>query len=93
MNKINTYGIPMKNLNEISDYTRNILDIESNYFQLFYDTESGEVDAYEHCNATDWLNPWNEHILHIGNTRHHMSEQELADTVAWAISCMREEQN
>lgn len=93
MNKINTYGIPMKNLKEISDYTRDILDIKSNYFQLFYDTKSGEVDAYEHSNTANWLNPWNEHILHIGNTRHHMSEQELADTVAWAISYMREEQN
>lgn len=78
--KINKYGIKMTNLKKISGETVNN---PAGYSQISYDRSTGELMETWHAgsNQTSWTEYDDADIIHVCDTRRHMTMQQLADAV------------
>lgn len=78
--KLNKHGIKMVNVREISGATVND---PKGYSQISYDLETGELFEVWHPGNSDqeWSEYHDENVIHICNTRRHMTMQEIADAV------------
>ena len=83
--KINKHGIKMTNLRAISGATVNNAN---GYSQISYDRSTGELlEAWHIGNSlTSWTEYHDPDVIHVCNTRRHMTMQELADAVRDALS-------
>ena len=86
--KVNTHGLMIKGLKQASGNTRNYGDYSSEYDEIFYDMNSGEVWTRYQCSIGH--NSWTEYhdpdVIKICNTGRHMTMQEIADAIAQAIA-------
>lgn len=83
--KVNKHGIKMSNLREISEETVNN---NQGYSQISYDTATGELLETWHVGSADcsWTVYHDPSIIHVCNTRRHMTMQQLADAVRGALA-------
>lgn len=83
--KINRHGIKMTNLRAISGATVNN---PAGFSQISYDISTGELLEAWHIGS--YMNSWTEYndpdVIHVCNTRRHMTMQELADAVRDALA-------
>lgn len=83
--KINKHGIKMTNLRAISGATVNN---PNGYSQISYDLSTGEL--LEAWHVGDYLTSWTQYrelsVIHVCNTRRHMTMQQLADAVRDAVA-------
>ena len=82
--KVNKYGIKMANLKEISGRTVNN---PAGFSQIDYDRISGELFETWHSGSdmTDLTEYNDPYIIHICNTTRHMTMQQIADAVRYAL--------
>lgn len=82
---VNKHGIKMVNLREISGETVNN---NQGYSQISYDTATGELLETWHVGSSDcsWTVYHDPSIIHVCNTRRHMTMQQLADAVRDALA-------
>ena len=85
MAKVNKQGIKMKNLKAVSGATVNN---PIGYSQISYDRATGELlEAWHFGNSmTSWSEYHDPDVIHVCNTRRHMTMQELADAVRDALA-------
>ena len=78
---LNTHGIKIRNLRKVSGETCTCYG--SSYSQISYNRATGELLEDWHYNGL--LESWTEYndpdVIHICNTRRHMTMQQLADAV------------
>lgn len=82
---VDKHGIKMVNLREISGETVNN---NQGYSQISYDTATGELLETWHVGSSDcsWTVYHDPSIIHVCNTRRHMTMQQLADAVRDALA-------
>lgn len=82
--KVNTYGIKMVNLEEISKETVNN---RNGYSQISYDRSTGELLEAWHAGSplTNWTEYHDPNVIRVCCTSRHMSQQKLADAVRDAL--------
>ena len=82
--KVNTYGIKMINLEEISKATVNN---RYGFSQIDYDRSTGELLESWHAGNPDsnWTEYHDPNVIRVCCTRRHMSMQRLADSVRDAL--------
>ena len=85
MAKVNKHGIKMKNLKAVSGATVNN---PIGYSQIIYDRSTGELLETWHVGSylTSWTQYNDPDVIHVCNTRRHMTMQELADAVRDALA-------
>lgn len=83
--KVNKHGIKMVNLRKISGETVNN---NQGHSQISYDTATGELLETWHVGSADcsWTVYHDPDIIHVCNTRRHMTMQQLADAVQDALA-------
>ena len=83
--KINRHGIKMTNLRAISGATVNN---PAGFSQISYDISTGELIESWHIGSymTSWTEYNDPDVIHVCNTRRHMTMQELADAVRDALA-------
>lgn len=78
--KVNRHGIKMLNLRKVSGQT---VDNPIGYSQISYDTATGEL--FEDWHYGDSLTSWTQYrdpdVIHVCNTRKHLTMQQIADAV------------
>ncbi len=82
---VNKHGIKMTNLREISGETVNN---SQGYSQISYDSSTGDLLETWHVGPTgcSWTVYHDPNIIHVCNTCHHMTMQQLADAVRDALA-------
>lgn len=85
MKKVDTHGLTINNLSSVSSAT---INNPRGYSQISYDTETGNLLESWHVGhpSESWTSFSSESVIHVINTRRHMSMQALADAVAAAVN-------
>lgn len=85
MKKVDTHGLLINNLSAVSAAT---INNPRGYSQIVYDTETGDLMESWHVGhpGESWTCWKSESVIHVINTRRHMSMQALADAVAVAVN-------
>ena len=84
--KIDTHGLKMIGLRKASGCTKHFPCGSGQYFQISYDTATGEVLTTFHLDNNSWTEYDDENIILICHTQHHLSIQTLADMIASKVS-------
>lgn len=87
MKKINTHGIKMLRLREVS---RETVNNGYGYSQISYDRDTGELLEVWHAGnpLTSWTEYHDSAIITVANTSRHMSAQAIADAVRDALAIL-----
>lgn len=85
--KIDTHGLKMVGLRKAAGYTENYPRESGKYVQISYDKSTGEVLTTYHVSLGN--NSWTEYdenVILVCFTRHHLSMQMLADLIAAKVA-------
>lgn len=78
--KVNKHGLEIKNLREITSWTKGIKPYSNYCLQIGYLPGEGRLILEEHIGTNSWTE-WTEEVVDIGFLTHPYTQQELADLV------------